>query len=376
MKPKRILSLFTTIALLAGLFITPAFADNGSNQDLQQYLSILGDQPYEKINGVECWAHFDQGELVYGFPSDVTGLAQGYDQAWKTATASNGQDWETANADDAAQAPSDDTNWQNGIANGLQNSDGHSGQEPRYLGYDTNGEPVSNINFPPDTSGLPNPAQCQLIERPWDNIPGDPDYGDGNGGWPKDATTSIPPYTWGVIMGAIQNANSSFGYPGIKNSFMENSAFATGLTPTVVQNYFEMIVMPEPGITGEIRFWNESNGAYYKDIDIPWLNGALPDYYVTSLTPFAQGQPQGTYSNGERPDSRGIQQQRPTIHLHRPGNVWAETNRAHGRKRQRDDIPVGATLAVKHNFITGSYLWRSYCGMRQLSGQLCHNKAG
>jgi hypothetical protein len=293
LKPRRILSVLAVTALLAGLFVTSAYADNGRvDPPLDQYLSILGSSPFIVVNGATAWAHFDRGELVYGFPSDVTGLAQGYDQDWKTAPPVNGQDWETANANDASEAPSDNSSWQNGIAGGLQNSGGHSGQEPRYLGFNSSRQPISNINFPPDTSGLPDPGQCQLVKQPWDNVPADPDYGNKTGGWPQDATTTIAPYAWGVIMNAIQTCNDSFGYPGRANSFTANPAFKTGMTETAVENYFELLVQPEPGITGSVRFWNISNGSdYYKTIDVPWPLTPLPNYYVTNITPFSGTQP-------------------------------------------------------------------------------------
>ena len=299
------MSLFTTIALLAymGLFVTPAFADSGqSNPLLQQYVDTLG-QPYSKAlpNGNVGWAHFDRGQLVYGFPGDVTGGTQGYVQGWKTVQ--SGQGWDTANASDASQAPSGNADWASGIASELQLTGSYPGQEPRYIGYGYNGAAISNENFPPDTMGIPIPAQCVLIEQPWTSVSADPNYQKGSG-WPgKNGgdVSAVYPYTWGVIEDAIANCYKQFGYSAATDSFTGNPAFKDGLTPTSIENYFELLTMPEPGITGSVRFWNTSNGeAYYKTIGIPWPLTPLPNYYVTTITPFGGAQASSTETvNGQ-----------------------------------------------------------------------------
>jgi hypothetical protein len=304
LKLKRILSLFTVITLLAGLFVTPAFADSGQSPPLQQYLDILG-QPYSMAlpDGKIGWAHFDRGQLVYGFPGDVTGGAQGYDQDWKMAQPVNGQDWDTANASDATQAPSGNTDWASGITSGLQHTGSHPGQEPRYIGYNAALNEISNENFPPDTTGIPIPAQCVLIKQPWTSVSADPNYQQGNG-WPAGGPAAVCQYTWGVIGGQIQDCYEQFGFTAKTDSFTYNSAFSAqngNLSPTNIENYFELLTMPEPGITGSVRFWNTSNGeAYYKTISIPWT--VVPNYYVEpdSITPFSGTQTSPTATvNGQ-----------------------------------------------------------------------------
>ena len=293
LKLKRILSVLITIALLAGLFVTPAFADSGqSDPDLQTYLNTLG-APYTPSmmlpDGQVGWAYFDRGQLVYGFPWDVVDATPGYSQEWKPAATS----WQNDNDDDYQQAPSSNTDWANGLQ--FQNNPNYIGPytgEPRYIGYDVNRSPVSNENFPPDTTGVPMPAQCQMIKTPWSSVIGDPDYQHGNG-WPGGGVTTVYPYTWGVIVGAIADCYKQFGFTAATDSFTGNPAFSAqngGLTPTNIENYFELLTMPEPGIMGSVRFWNTNptnGGAYYKTIEIPWPLTPLPNYYVTTITPFS-----------------------------------------------------------------------------------------
>ena len=145
--------------LLAGLFATPAFADENSWQStppLQTYLSILGQRHHSIYNiartEMTVWAHFDRGQLVYGFPWDVTSS----DQEWKQAPADQyGDDWDTANELDSNQAPTSNSDW----VSGLQFTPSHPGQEPRYIGYNAARKEISNENFPIDASSNPIPAQ-------------------------------------------------------------------------------------------------------------------------------------------------------------------------------------------------------------------------
>ena len=161
MKLRRILSLFTVITLFAGLFATPAFADENSWQStppLQTFLSILGSPPYTPSiplpDGSTGWAHFDRGQLVYGFPWDVPSS----DQDWKQAPADQyGDDWDTANELDSNQATTSNSDW----VGGLQFTPSHPGQEPRYIGYNVQGIEISNENFPIDASSNPIPAQMR-----------------------------------------------------------------------------------------------------------------------------------------------------------------------------------------------------------------------
>ncbi len=190
MKLKRILSLLTITALLAGLFATPALADENSwqsNPTLQSFLNILGQPTNMQLpDGSTGWAHFDRGQSVYGFPWDVTDSAQ----EWKQAPADeHGDDWDTANALDSSQAPSGNSAWESG----LQFTGSHPGQEPRYIGYDAAMNEISNENFPIDASSMPIPAQCQMIKEPWSNISGDPNYLHGNG-WPGKDISAVPDY--------------------------------------------------------------------------------------------------------------------------------------------------------------------------------------
>ena len=71
---------------------------------------------------------------------------------------------------------------------------------------------------------------------------------------------------------------------------MNNPAFSAqngGLSPTNIENYFELLTMPEPGITGSVRFWHNINGSpYYKTIEIPYTS-LLPVYYAQSIDPFS-----------------------------------------------------------------------------------------
>jgi hypothetical protein len=289
LKLKRIMSLFTTIALLAGLFATPAFAGENSWQStppLQSFLNILGQQYSPSMtlpDGTIAWARFDRGQLVYGFPWNVTSS----DQEWKQASADvYGDDWDTANALDSLQASSGSV-W----ASGLQFTGSHPGQEPRYIGYDVNGIEISNENFPIDASSNPIPAQCQMIERPWTSVSEDPNKENRSGsGWPgrDNDPSAVPDYAWGVIEGAIQDCYKQFGFTVATDSFAENSSFSAqngGLSPTNIENSFELLTMPEPGITGSVRFWHYIDGSpYYKTISIPWT--VLPNYYVESIEPF------------------------------------------------------------------------------------------
>jgi hypothetical protein len=294
---KRILSLFLTIALLAGLFVTPAFADQNSWQNnlpsLQQYLNILEGQAYTPSitlpDGSTAWAHFDRGQIVYGFPWDVTSS----NQKWKQAPGYQfGDNWDTANALDYRQAPSVNAAW----SSGLQFTPSYSGQEPRYLGYIRNssgGNPieVSNESFPIDSSGMTPPALCGIIQYPWTNVSIDPNYqNECSSGWPKwPDTSAIPDSTWGVIKGAITDCwKNDYSETDPDDSFIYNSAFSGGINPTNIEQYFELLSLPEPGNAGEVRFWHKNpdgTGPYYKDIAIPWQ--VLPQYVTTNLTPFS-----------------------------------------------------------------------------------------
>ncbi len=302
MKLKKILSLFTIVALLfAGLLATPAFADENSWQatypDLQTFSGILQYPSSITLPGetTKLWAHFDRGQVIYGFSWDVTSS----DQEWKQTTQTDryGDDWQTANELDYQQAPSNSVvpGWQNGLQfqNDPNYAGPYSGQEPRYMGYDVGMNEVSNENFPIDTSGLIPPAQCVMIEQPWNSVSGDPNYTKGSG-WPSgpnSPTSAVPDYTWGIIERALQNCyKTQFGFTAEADSFVNNPAFSAqngGLSPTNIENYFELLTMPEPGITGSVRFWHNINGSpYYKTIEIPYTS-LLPVYYAQSIDPFS-----------------------------------------------------------------------------------------
>jgi hypothetical protein len=126
-----------------------------------------------------------------------------------------------------------------------------------------------------------------MIESPWNSISGDPNYGH-NGGWPGKDISAVPDYDWGVIEGAIQNCYKQFGFAAEADSFANNPAFSAqngGLSPANIENYFELLTMPEPGVTGSVRFWHYVGGSpFYKTISVPWT--VLPNYYVTGLKPF------------------------------------------------------------------------------------------
>jgi hypothetical protein len=234
-------------------------------------------------DGSTGWAHFDRGQLVYGFPWDVTDSAQ----EWKQAPADQyGDDWDTANAFDSSQAPSGNSAWESG----LRFTGSHPGQEPRYIGYDAAMNEISNEGFPIDASSMPIPAQCQMIKEPWSNISGDPNYLHGSGwpGGPNGSVSAVPGYAWGGIEGAIKDCYKQFWFTTAADSFVDNPIFSDqngGLSPTNIENYFELLTMPEPGVTGSVRFWHYVDGSpYYKTISIPWT--VLPNYYVTDLKPF------------------------------------------------------------------------------------------
>ncbi len=91
-----------------------------------------------------------------------------------------------------------------------------------------------------------------------------------------------------MIEGAIKDCYEQFGFTTAADSFADNPAFSAqngGLCPTNIENYFELLTMPEPGITGSVRFWHYVDGSpYYKTISISWT--VLPNYYVESIKPF------------------------------------------------------------------------------------------
>jgi hypothetical protein len=292
--------------LFSGLFAAPAFADQNSWQStppLQTFLSILGSAYTPSIplpDGTTGWAHFDRSQLVYGFPWNVASS----DQEWKSAQPdTNGDDWDTANELDSNQAPSSNSGW----VNGLQFTPSHLGQEPRYIGYNVQGIEISNENFPIDASSNPIPAQCVMIEQPWGSVSIDPNCENGSGsGWPSGSASAVPDYAWGVIKGAIQDCYKQFGFGDYTDSFADNTTFSAqndGLSPANIENYFELLTMPEPGVTGSIRFWHydpDGSGPYYKTISIPWT--VLPNYYVEpdSITPFSGTQTSPTATvNGQ-----------------------------------------------------------------------------
>jgi hypothetical protein len=293
------------MTLIGGSFAAPAFADENSWQStppLQSYLSILGQPVSRTLPGetTNLWAHFDRDQLVYGFPWNVSSS----DQEWKQASPDvNGDDWDTANELDSNQALTSNSAW----VNGLQFTPANTGQEPRYLGYDAALNEISNENFPIDASSNPIPAQSVMIEFPWSSVGIDPNHGQPNGsGWPNGGISAVPDYDWGVIKGAIQNCYAQFGFTDKEDSFAYNTTFSAqnnGLSPTNIENYFELLTMPEPGVNGSVRFWHydpDGSGPYYKTISIPWV--VVPNYYVepNSIMPFGGGsEPPTSTVNGQ-----------------------------------------------------------------------------
>jgi hypothetical protein len=190
---------------------------------------------------------------------------------------------------------------------GLQFTPSNTGQEPRYLGYDAAMNEISNENFPIDASSNPIPAQSVMIEYPWNSVGIDPNYENRTGsGWPGSSVSAVPDYAWGAIEGAIKTCYEQFGFTAPADSFTYNTTFSAqndGLSPTNIESYFELLTMPEPGVTGSVRFWHydpDGSGPYYKTISIPWT--VIPNYYVEpdSITPFSGTQTSPTATvNGQ-----------------------------------------------------------------------------
>jgi hypothetical protein len=214
---------------------------------------------------------------------------------------------------DSNQAPTSNSDW----VSGLQFTPSNTGQEPRYIGYNVQEIEISNEYFPIDASSNPIPAQCQMIEKPWKTVSIDPNYPNGGSGWPSGSASAVPDYAWGVIEGAIKTCYEQFGFTVPTDSFAYNTTFSAlngGLSPTNIENYFELLTMPEPGVTGSVRFWHydsDGSGPYYKDISIPWT--VVPNYYVEpdSITPFSGTQTSPTATvNGQTAavyNSNGVQ---------------------------------------------------------------------
>jgi hypothetical protein len=166
---------------------------------------------------------------------------------------------------------------------------------------------ISNENFPIDASSNPIPAQCQMIKYPWNSVGIDPNCENGTGsGWPGSSVSAVPDYAWGVIGGAIQDCYKQFGFGDYTDSFADNTTFSAqsgGLSPANIENYFELLTMPEPGVTGSVRFWHYNSGGagpYYKTISIPWT--VVPNYYIVpnNITPFSGTQTSPTATvNGQ-----------------------------------------------------------------------------
>ena len=112
---------------------------------------------------------------------------------------------------------------------------------------------------------------------------------------------AISDAVWSIITEGIAKCYIQFN-PSDTNandSFTNNPTFQNGkLTPANIENYFELLTMPDPGIEGTLRFWHSNTAGegpyYYKDIQIDWPVSNAPNYYLQSITPFSGAQPAGS----------------------------------------------------------------------------------
>ena len=219
-----------------------------------------------------------------------------------------------------------------------------------------------------------------MIEHPWNSVGIDPNYENGAGsGWPSGSATAVPDYAWGVIGGAIKTCYEQFGFTIPTDSFAYNTTFSAqndGLSPTNIENYFELLTMPEPGVTGSVRFWHydsDGSGPYYKTISIPWT--VVPNYYVEpdSITPFSGTQTSPTATvNGQTAAVYNTNGAQNTY----TGTVTfgAEPDPISSSNAGSITYRLWQLMNLPDDSIVRGRLFRTRRRMRQQPGQLCHYK--